>query len=154
MTVSIMGEAEVKDTGVGERKLRDSRKRFRKLVWMGLGIGVALGMTAGIVTGYSQAAQRAGDSGIGWLAWPVLIISAAIFAWYSRTYFRRIDELDLLDNLWASLIGLYAFVMLFPALAMLHEIGQVGPPRVEPLWWATIAAAAIAYGWRKLRHRF
>ncbi len=140
--------------GIGERKLRDNRKRFHRLVWLGLGMGLVIGLVAGIVTGYTRAAQRAGDTGLEWLAWPVLIAAFAAFIWYTRHYFRKIDELDLLDNLWASTVGLYAFVMAYPAWALLHEIGQAGAPQITPLWWGSMAAAGVAYGWRKLRHRF
>ena len=144
----------VAERGSGEQKLRESRRRSRRLVWTGLAIGLVAGLVGGIVVGYSRAAQDAGHVGVGWLAWPVLAVTLAVFSWYTWTYFRQVDELDLLDNLWASTVGLYAFVIAYPGWQLLHMLDQAPPPDTQTLWWSALAAAAAAYCWRKLRHRF
>jgi hypothetical protein len=85
------------------------------------------------------------------LVWPALGLTIAVFAWYSAVYFRRIDELDLQDNLWASLIGLYVYLVALPAWYFLHDLGQLPPINHWIIYMATVAAATIAYCVRKFR---
>ena len=144
MTVSIME---------GERRLRANRKRF----WGWIGKGVLLAMGMGAIAGFLRGSFQgwhAGETWIGWMMWPVLAGSAVLFVWFCREYFRRVDELDLQDNLWSSLIGFYAFFMALPAWALLHEVHQLPAPDVWTLWGLSAVAITLAYGWRKLRTRF
>ena len=142
------------DRGVGEERLRERRRRFWRLVAQGVAVGGVAGLVVGFVGGFSKGWQDAGGATIGWVLWPVLAIVLAVFSRYCVKYFRRVDELDVQDNLWASLIGLYGFLVGLPSWHALHLVGQLPPPDLYVLYALTIAVACVAYGWRKIRHRF
>lgn len=84
----------------------------------------------------------------------MLAVATVGFIWFCREYFRRVDELDLQDNLWSSLIGFYAFSVALPVWAVLHELHQLPAPDAWMLWGLSAVAATLAYGWRKLGTRF
>ena len=149
MTVTTMTEQ-----GIGERRLAEKRRKFRRLIVQGVVVGMVGGIVVGFVGGFTKGWQDAGGGAIGWLLWPVLAVTIIVFARYCRDYFRRVDELDVQDNLWASLIGLYAFIVALPSWHALNLVGQLPPPDAYALWVIAIATAALAYAWRKLRHRF
>lgn len=138
----------------GERRLGERRRKFWKLVAWGLLLGLGIGMAMSIVVGFSHAHEQAGGEWIGWAMWPVLLLSAWAFIRYTVAYFRRIDELDLLDNLWSSLIGLYAVLAGYPIWQVLHQVRQLPEPNAHGMWLIAMASTVAAYGWRKLRHRF
>lgn len=148
MTVGIMVD------GSGERKLRENRKRFWRMVGWGLAGGAAIGVVAGILAGFIRAHHGAGGAPIGWLIWPVLAGALFFFVRYSIVYFRRVDEVDLQDNLWSSLVALYGVIVALPLWSVLHEIGQAPRPDAWVLWHLALALALATYSWRKLRARF
>ncbi len=148
MTAIIMVEP------TGEARLRRRKRAFVKLTLTGGLIGGFVGLVVGITGGFSEGWQRAGGPTIGWLMWPVLAVSLIVFARYCVRYFGQVDELDVQDNLWASLIGLYGVLMGFPCWLALHKVGQLGEPSAKGVWIIGIVVACIAYGWRKLAHRF
>lgn len=141
----MMGLAMTKP-GEGEKRLRTQRKKFWRLVGAGVGIGLVAGLVFGFMGGYAQ------DRAISpLLVWPALGLTIAVFVWYSAVYFRRIDELDLRDNLWASLIGLYVYLVALPAWYFLHDLNQLPPINHWAIYLTTFAAATIAYCVRKFR---
>jgi DNA-binding XRE family transcriptional regulator len=79
--------------------------------------------------------------------WLTVVIG---FVWFTRDYFRRVDELDLLDNLWASTIALYTFFAAAGSWLILYEVGIAPPPEVEVLSIFTFAALLIAYAAHKI----
>lgn len=111
------------------------------------------GWAAEVRPAFFSAAERLGGWP-EWLVWASLAATLVAGTWYTAIYFRRIDELDLLDNLWSSLIGFYVFVAALPVWKALHEVSDVPEPHALGLWYISIAAAVLAYGWRKLRGRF
>jgi hypothetical protein len=149
MTVTAMAEL-----GVGERQLRDRQRKFRRLVAAGGLVGGVIGLAVGVTGGLAEGWQRAGGASFGWVLWPVLAVSIAFFARYCVRYFRQVDELDVQDNLWASLIGLYAAIIAYPAWEALYRVGQLPAPTALGVWVSGIVAACVTYIWRKVRHRF
>jgi Na+-driven multidrug efflux pump len=150
MTEHAMTEPDA-SPGVGERAFRENRKRLWRLVWLGVGISFCIGLASGFIAGFTEGWENAGGSAISWIVWPVLAIGIWGFVLFTRGYFRRVDELDVQDNLWASLIGLYFYLAALPCWMLLHKVGQLPPPDHWILWGATFLSACIAYGWRKLR---
>ena len=52
----------------------------------------------------------------------VLVVGAAYGSW---KFFQNVDEVEIADNLWGSLIGLYVYALLLPGVAC-NLLGQ-GP---------------------------
>lgn len=135
--------------GAGERKLRENRKRLMRLIYGGLAVGLGSGVAIGF---FSSTARQE-----GWPAWPIwaaLAVTLVALTWYTAVYLRRIDELDLLDNLWASFVGFNVLSGALLVWMVLHKDGQAPAPHALSLWGISLAAAGLAYGWRKLRGRF
>jgi hypothetical protein len=72
------------------------------------------------------------------------------FAWFTRDYLRRVDELDLLDNLWAALFGFFFYFTAFPLWNSLATFDLA--PAVDNwlLWTATTIVMFAAYCLRKM----
>ncbi|WP_394269521.1 hypothetical protein [Qipengyuania sp.] len=129
----------------GEARLRQKRRRF--IGWVAaMGAGFAI---LGFATGYSQAAAEGGRLP-GWIIIPLIAAAVIGLVLFSASYFRRIDEVDLQDNLWSSLIGLYYYLAAFPAWHLLHMAGYVAEPSHWVLWGSTALVATAAYVARKL----
>ena len=139
------------EMGEGERLHNERRKRF----WRIMGGLVALGFVTGIV---AQFAMSISASGQDWPAWaPVaasigVVLVAVAVAYASWHFFVSVDEVEVADNLWASLIGYYAYIILFPAWWALHKLGQVP----EPNHWAILLVSGLlalaVYAYRKVRY--
>ena len=112
---------------------------------------------AGFVFGFIYgAADAAGEpvSGTAKAAAALALVVATVGGCYfSWRFFSTVDEVEVTDNLWASLIGFYAYAILFPAWWALHRLDRVP----EPDHWAIYATAMIvtmaAYAARKWRSR-
>ncbi|MGB7374666.1 hypothetical protein [Pontixanthobacter sp.] len=132
----------------GETKLKARRGKF----WRYLAIAFLASFAAGIATGYLTGMFEDGALPM----WVLFIVWALVFiglAWFTRDYFRRIDELDLMDNLWSHLVGYYAAVLIFGLWYLLHDIGEVAEPAALPIILVMIVVTFIAYGARKLGFR-
>lgn len=129
----------------GEQKHNSRRKSFVRYLVIALLAALVIGFGNGILVGMAVDGTLPAAVVVA-----LVIIMAVGFIWFCFDYFKRIDELDLADNLWASVIGLYAYVMAFPSWTWLHDAGLVGPPDQWAIWVGTIAVATIAYLARKL----
>ncbi len=132
----------------GEARLKARRLRFARYV----GLAMLAGFAGGIATGQIGALVVSGAVSVSVLValWAALLIAAL---WFTRDYFRRIDELDVLDNLWSSTIALYAFFAAAASWYVFHDLGIAAPPRFEVLAIFTFAMQIIAYAARKLGWR-
>ena len=134
--------------GAGEQRLKSRRRAF----WRCCAIGMIGGLIAGFASGFTI--DLVGEGRLPALAIIALLAAAlAGFIWFSVDYFRRVDELDLADNLWSCLFGLYFYVCLFPGWHILNDAGLVGEPDQWAIFIATMAFTAIVYGVRKLGWR-
>lgn len=131
----------------------EQRNKKRKLAfWRYFALTLAGFAAVGFFAGYFQKMFERGDVPV---AVPLTIAAAALLAliWFTWDFFQRIDELDLMDNLWAHLIGQYIAVFGFICWYFLGELGLTGYPTAI----ATIAMLAggtfLAYGLRKLGWR-
>ncbi len=128
----------------GEERFKKRRIGIGKLIAIGCLIGLGLGLLTGIIGASVEEGVLP--------AWLLIPMSAALVigvAWYSVIYFKRIDELDLADNLWAGTIALYGYVCMLPLWNMLHTFGVLGPPNHWGIYTTTIAIMLIAYFGRK-----
>ena len=148
-----MTRTEGHELGEGERLHAQRRRRF----WMILGglalIGMVGGFLSGFITGYADARQATVEPLYGTVAalgCVVLAIAVAIASW---RFFVTVDELEVADNLWGSLIGFYVYAILFPLWWALNRLGKAPEPDDWLIYGAALATATLAYGVRKLRAR-
>lgn len=132
----------------GEARLKTRRAAF----WRYVTIAFALSLVVGIATGIASALVSEGILPLALMIglWTVTMVG---FAWFTRDYFRRIDEVDLQDNLWASTIGLYVYVFTLGTWIVFHEIKVLPEPQDLTIAAITFAAVLVAYGARKLGFR-
>ena len=141
-------DAALSGSNSGETRLKAKRNAFFRY----FALAVLAGFVAGMMSGVAAALV---EDGI--LPTSVLIAlwaaTVALFVWFCRDYFRRIDELDLLDNLWASTIGLYGYVVVFGTWYLFHQVGIA--PEIDQIavMLATLAITTAAYIARKLGWR-
>jgi len=135
-------------TLTGEERLKARRSRFLRFC----AIGFLVAMLVGLLSGMSTQWYRDGTISI-WILLAMLIAAIAGFVYFTYDYYRRVDELDLLDNLWANTAGLYGYFILFGSWFFLHDAGIVAPPNHLLIAVATMAILFIAYGIRKLALR-
>ncbi len=129
----------------GEARLKARTRKFWSFCALGFGVALAVGF----VTGSAGSLYEAGTLP-GWLIYTLWGVALAGFGWFTWEYFRRVDELDLMDNLWAGIIGFYFYMVAFPSWLMFHDIGLVREPDQVVIYLATVFVMFAAYGLRKL----
>lgn len=139
------------NANVGEAKLAGKRRKF----WLFIAGMMASAMIIGAGWGVIEAdgSMRAFVTRSPELAWIGIGLAIASMSWFSIEFFRRVDELETADNLWASLVGFYVYVMLFPAWWALEQVNAVSPVNNWAIYWTAAAAATLVYVWRKIRMR-
>ncbi|WP_370176969.1 hypothetical protein [Alteriqipengyuania sp.] len=129
----------------GEERLKSRRKRF----WRYLGIAMVGAILAGLVSG-TMTSLAENDFLPRWAALIAVAVVAVGFAYFTRDYFRRIDELDLMDNLWAHLTGLYGGLIVFAVWYFLAQLEYSGEPSAFAIIVAMMLITGASYGLRKL----
>lgn len=133
----------------GEARHSARRRRF----WLAITLFVVLGGVAGFLLGLSERL-----SGAAIHATPEFTIAAVAVGIIALTalsiwFFRAVDELEVADNLWASLYGYYFYAAAFPSWWVLAN-ADLAPP-VDPwaLYVCTILFSFAVYGIRKVINR-
>jgi drug/metabolite transporter (DMT)-like permease len=129
----------------GERKLRAQEvRRATPQVLL-----VVLGLVAGIVLALSEE---------NWLprlppalAWVGAALLAAAVVGLNAIWIRRVDEVEISDQLWSSFVGLQAFILTATCWELLAATGAATPVHRYGLYLATFTATCAAYFWRRLR---
>lgn len=129
----------------GEARLKAQRNRFWSFCAAGLAVAVAVGFGTGWVSDLFLQGKLPGWS--MYLAWGLALTS---FAWFTRIYFRRVDELDLLDNLWACMIGFYFYAIAMPSWWLFASLGLAPEVNHIMIYLAAFVITFAAYGFRKL----
>ena len=139
--------------GEGERLHEQRRRRF----WVILGWLVVIGMAAGFLSGFTAGFidGRGGDGtpglkAIGAAGVALLALGAAYGSW---RFFTAVDEVEVADNLWGSLIGFYAYAILFPSWWALSKIRLTAAPDQWIIYGVAMLTATAAYGYRKWQSR-
>lgn len=132
----------------GEARLKAKRSAFFRY----FALTLIAGFIAGMFSGVAAAMVEDGALPIGVLIalWGVSMVG---FVWFCRDYFRRIDELDLLDNLWSSTIGLYTYLAVFGTWYLFSSVGLATEPDQIVVMFTTLAVTLAAYIARKLGWR-
>lgn len=143
-----MTDAETGAAVSGEARLKASRAAFIRYFAFSLIAGLVAGMLSGVAGAFVEEG----------LLPPVVLVAVwigvvVLFAWFCRDYFRRVDELDLLDNLWASMIGLYTYMVSLGSWHLFYDVGLLPAPDQYLIAAITLSATALAYlarkaGWR------
>ena len=141
------------ERGEGERLHEERRKRF----WTILAWLMVVGMLSGAVAGFVMAEADHGRSALsrgGAAAATASIIAVAIAVIFgSWRFFKQVDEVEVADNLWASLIGFYAYGILFPAWWLMSRLKLLREPDQWLLYGGVMIIATIAYAYRKWINR-
>lgn len=133
------------DTLSGEARLKSRRNRFLRFC----GLGFVIALATGFFTGFASDLYSDGTLP-GWTLFVAWAVAVAGFIWFSWEYFRRVDELDLLDNLWCSLVAFYVYMIALPSWWLFHDLGLAPEIDHSVIYFATFGAAGVAYGLRKL----
>ena len=139
--------------GEGERLHAERRKRF----WTLLGGLLVAGFITGAVSGaFFGHVEHGGTPLPPWAAAlgvaGVLLMVVAV-AYGSWRFFVSVDEVEVADNLWGSLIGFYTYAILFPAWWALNRLRQVPEPDHWAIFAISMAAALAVYAYRKWQSR-
>ena len=139
--------------GEGERL---HARRMRKF-WMTLGalalVGAFCGFVSGFANGYSDAKGQPLQPwmlNVGAVGVIIAGIAAVLLSW---KFFASVDEVEVADNLWGSLIGFYAYALLLPIWWALERMGWAPPPDHWLIYGISMITAVAVYGWRKWRYR-
>ena len=135
--------------GEGERLHAAKRKRF----WAILGGLAVVGLAGGFVG--TLVLEHADGGQVPEWTTPVaavgVIIVALLAAAGSWKFFVDVDELELADNLWGSLVGYYWYAILFPAWWALNKLGQVPDVDHWAIFFSSMIVALAVYFYRKWR---
>lgn len=130
----------------GEDRLRQRRRRIRNVWIAALGVGFLGGMAFGLS---SDGGLRLSPP----LFWGLLALVAAGTVAVNVWFMRRVDEVEVMDNLWACFVGLLAHILIGAGWVAAAARGLAPVPDVLAVLLATLAVTFIAYLGLKLRRR-
>ena len=132
------------NAGSGEARLKKRRNTFiRYFVLACIGFGAV-----GFLSGYVQGSYEDGEMPL-WIPLTLIAVVLVALAWFTWDYFRRVDELEIMDNLWAHLIGQYVAVLTFMGWYFLADLDLVAYPTALGVMAVMVGATALAYFARK-----
>ena len=141
------------EVGEGER-LHDQRRRRFWLTIAGLaGLGLVSGFLSGFIAGYADARNATVEPLYGTVGAVGAVLMAIAVAYGSWRYFENVDELEVADNLWGSLVGFYAYAILFPLWWALWKLKQAPEPNDWTILTVAIVVSLLVYVIRKWRTR-
>ncbi|ANY20814.1 hypothetical protein A6F68_02314 [Tsuneonella dongtanensis] len=132
----------------GEARLRRRRLAF----WRFSLLGGAIAVVAALGLAHLANAAATGTASVV-LTLLAIALGVSAYTWFSVAYFRRVDELDLVDNLWASHFATTALAIGYPAWLLLERAGLAPQAQASSMWMATFGALLIAYAIRKFINR-
>jgi hypothetical protein len=142
------------ERGEGERLHAQRRKHFW-LIILGLGaIGFVAGLLSGVIEDLSDGGAAGLDPRMATAAAAGVILAAIASVYGSYRFFVSVDEVEVADNLWGSLIGFYAYAILLPVWWALEKLGRAPEPDQWLIYGASMIVALAAYGYRKVRFHF
>ena len=134
--------------GLGERMGRVRRRRW----WLSLAVITAAAVVAGIVADTIALRGRDLMSTISPLALVVLVAAIVLaFAYGCWLMTRALDEVELNDNLWGGIAGLYVYMLGFPSWWLLWKGGVTGEPNDWVVYLVSLSVASLVYGFRRVR---
>ena len=140
-------------TGEGERLHSERRKQFWKILGLLALIGCVGGFISGFVAGYSDASHMTLPDWLLTAAAAAIVLTAIGAAYGSYRFFVSVDEVEVADNLWGSLIGFYAYALTFPTWWLLARLGKASDPDQWVIFAIAMVTATAAYFFRKRQQR-
>ena len=141
------------EPGEGERLHAQKRRQFWQLLGGLALIGMALGFVGGFVTGQADASGTEVSAEFKTIGAAGVVLLAILAAYASWRFFVSVDEVEVADNLWGSLIGFYTYAILFPLWWALAELDRAPEPDDWVIFGVSMIVATAAYGVRKWRSR-
>lgn len=132
----------------GEARLKARRRKY----WTYFAIAMLASVMGGLVSGFSTKLYENGIIPV-WMPIVAIVAVFSALAWACWDYFKRIDEIDLMDNLWAHTIGFYVGIIAFGVWFLIADLGVVPSPPGIAIAAIMLVATGIAYGLRKLNIR-
>ncbi len=129
----------------GERKLRaqEVRRATPQVLLVVLGLVAGIGLALSEENWLPQLPPT--------LAWLGAALLAAAVVGLNAIWIRRVDEVEISDQLWSSFVGLQAFILTATCWELLAATGAAPPVHRYGLYLATFSATCAAYFWRRLR---
>jgi len=131
----------------GEARLRQRSRRIRNIWIKALGFSFILGLVYGV----------AGGSGTLHLSppvfWLMVVASVAGLVAVNVWFMRGVDEVEVMDNLWAGFAGLNAHIVIAAGWTAAASRGFAPAPDVLGVMVATLVVTLLAYGALKVRRR-
>lgn len=149
----MMKQEAMMERGEGERLYAAQRKRFWTMIGGLALLGLVTGFVAGFFSGFADARGLTAEPLYGTVGAAGVVLMAILFAYFSWRFFITVDEVEVADNLWGSLIGFYAYAILFPAWWALHQLRMAPEPNDWTIFTVALVTALIAYAIRKWRAR-
>ena len=140
-------------TGEGERLERERRKKFWRLIGILAGAGAIAGFIFGFVIGAGEVTGEPLSATARSIAAAAIVVANLAGVYFSWRFFMTVDEVEVRDNLWASLIGFYVYGFAFPTWWALSWLKVAPEPNAWILYAAAMLSATAAYGVRKWRSR-
>jgi hypothetical protein len=130
----------------GEDRLRQRRRRIRAMQVGILGLGALFGIAFGLSEG--------GALRLSPLLWWTLVGLLAVGVVAANLwYMRRVDEVEVMDNLWAAFVGMNAHILIGAGWVAASARGMTPAPDVLSVLMATLIITLITYVGLKLRRR-
>lgn len=138
--------------GEGERAERLRRRKF----WGAIGATAIFGLPIGFFLGRS-AGRNGGSMSEAFTGLPpevtigLLALAVLGFLWGCWIFFKNIDEVEIVDNLWGSTAAFYFYMIAFPVWWVLWKAQLSKEPNDWIILAATLAFGTIVYLYRKWR---
>jgi drug/metabolite transporter (DMT)-like permease len=130
----------------GEARLRQRSRRIRNVWIAALSVGFLGGMAFALADGGALPLSPA-------LFWTLLALVAGGVVAVNVWFIRRVDELEVMDNLWASFVGVIAHILIGAGWVAAAARGYAPAPDVLAVLMATLVVTLLAYFGLKLRRR-
>ncbi len=129
----------------GERKLRaqELRRAAPQALLFVLGLVAGIGLVLAEENWLPRLPPAIAWAGAGLMAAAVVALTAI--------WIRRVDEVEISDQLWSSFMGLQAFTLTATCWELLAAAGAAPPVHRYGIYLATFTATCAAYFWRWLR---
>ncbi|MEI7571863.1 MAG: hypothetical protein WCJ52_01930 [Phenylobacterium sp.] len=130
----------------GEARLRQRSRRIRNVWIAALSVGFLGGMAFALADGGALPLSPA-------IFWTLLALVAGGVVAVNVWFIRRVDELEVMDNLWASFVGVIAHILIGAGWVAVAARGYAPAPDVLAVLMATLVVTLLAYFGLKLRRR-
>lgn len=137
--------------GEGEKLHAERRNKFWRILGGLVLLGFVTGLFSGGVLGLTEDGPRDWPSWVPLAGTIGVALSALGLVYGSWRFFTSVDEVEVADNLWGSLIGFYAYAILFPGWWALDRLGVTDEPNHWFIFGASMIIAVLVYFYRKFR---